>query len=431
MSAESAMNDELVGVGGDAPRGIGPFEPARLLPAVSLASYGEHLARYGPLPTRVDGLVDAVAASGLGGRGGAGFPTGTKLRAVAAGRRAPIVVANGTEGEPASAKDKVLLRHAPHLVLDGIEQTAAALGAREAILCVDRAHGDVIDSVGRALAERPGRRPKIQLATAPDRYVSGEESALVSWLNGGEAKPAFVPPRPFERGVRGRPTMLSNVETYAHIALIARYGPDWFRSLGSANAPGTVLTTVAGAVASPCVCETPGGWPLAALLDTAGGPVDGVQAVLVGGYFGTWVTPDALDHLTLDPAALASVGASTGCGLLAVLPIHSCPLREVARVTRWLADQGAGQCGPCVYGLDAIARTVEIEAEGRSAHSGDVRPLLDLVRGRGACRHPDGVARFVDSSLRVFADHVTAHRRHGPCAPGPAWLPTPATGGWR
>jgi NADH:ubiquinone oxidoreductase subunit F (NADH-binding) len=426
------LNDELAGDGRDLRPGIGPLEPARLLPAVSVASYGDHLDRYGALPARADGLVDAVAASGLRGRGGAGFPTGTKLRAVAAGRRAPVVVANGTEGEPVSAKDKVLLRHAPHLVLDGIDHTAAALGAREAILCVDRRHGDVIESVERALGERPGHRPRIQLAMAPDRYIAGEESALVSWLNGGEAKPAFVPPRPFERGVRSRPTMFSNVETYAHIALIARYGSDWFRALGTAEAPGTMLTTIAGAVAAPCVCETPGGTSLTALLDVAGGPVDGVQAVLVGGYFGTWVPPSALGDLTMDPSVLARAGASLGCGVLAVLPSSACPLQEVARVTRWLADQGAGQCGPCVHGLEAVAQTVEIEAEGRSTHRGaDIGPLLDLVRGRGACRHPDGVARFVDSSLRVFADHVAIHRHRGPCAPGPAWLATPTTGGWR
>ncbi|HVN50391.1 MAG TPA: NADH-ubiquinone oxidoreductase-F iron-sulfur binding region domain-containing protein [Acidimicrobiales bacterium] len=420
--------------------GLSPLEPARLLPAPATTSWPDHLDRYGPLPpsTRELGswLADEIEAAGVRGRGGAAFPTATKLRAVAAGARRPVVVANGTEGEPASAKDKVLLQLAPHLVLDGIELVAGALGASATYLCVDRAWPDVASSVERARAERAARGRNrgggdVQILAAPDRYVAGEESALVHWLNGGEARPTFVPPRAYERGVRGRPTFTSNVETYAQLALVARYGSEWYRALGTDDAPGTTLLTVTGGVAAPGVCEAAGGSPLAEVVATAGGPVDGVQAVLVGGYFGTWIEGRALGEVTIDPRSLGRFGASLGCGVVAVLPDHACPLHEVARVTRWLAGENAGQCGPCVLGLPAVADAVEQAAAGRSVTPRQILGLLELVRGRGACRHPDGVARFVDSSMRVFADHIAQHRRRGACPDRGALLPVPRTGGWR
>jgi len=406
---------------------------ARVLPSPATTDLHAHLDRYGPAPRPHRALFDEIERAGLRGRGGAAFPTATKLRAVAAGSRRPVVVANGTEGEPASAKDKVLLRFAPHLVLDGVEVVAEALGATSAHLCVDRAWSDVGDAVVRACAERGARRgvPRVEVLAAPDRYVAGEETALVHWLNGGEAKPTFVPPRPFERGVRGRPTLTSNVETFAQIGLIARFGSSWYRALGTPEAPGTTLLTVTGAVAAPGVCEAAGGTPLSEILLAAGGALDGVQALLVGGYFGTWVPGAALAQLTLDPASLSRHGASLGCGVVAVLPEHACPLQEVARVTRWLAGENAGQCGPCVYGLPAVADAVEVAASGGRVRPQQIVGLLDLVRGRGACRHPDGVARFVDSSIRVFADHVALHQRRGACPPQAPLLPVPATGGWR
>jgi NADH:ubiquinone oxidoreductase subunit F (NADH-binding) len=404
-------------------------------------AWDDHLDRYGPLPAVAAGLFDEVDAAGLRGRGGAAFPTATKLRAVAAGagRRRTVVVANGTEGEPASAKDKVLLQVAPHLVLDGVDVVAGLLGASETHLCVDRAWPDVAVAVERALAERTrsgrahrsGHTPRVQVQAAPDRYVAGEETALVHWLNGAEARPTFVPPRPFERGVRGRPTLTSNVETFAQIALVARFGADWYRSLGTPDAPGTTLLTVTGAVAAPGVCEAAGGTEIAGVLAAAGGPIDGVQAVLLGGYFGTWIAGDAVGQARLDERSLGRYGASIGCGVVGVLPVHACPLQEVARITRWMAGENAGQCGPCVHGLPAVADAVERAATGRSITPHQILDLLELVRGRGACRHPDGVARFVESSVRVFADHVARHRRHGACPAQSPLFPVPATGAWR
>ncbi|MEO9174978.1 MAG: proton-conducting membrane transporter, partial [Gaiellales bacterium] len=199
----------------------------------SPASLAQHVARFGDVPDRKGArLIDELEASGLAGRGGAGFPTHRKLRAVLGARRTPIVVANGMEGEPASAKDRFLLSVAPHLVLDGAVLAAAAVGAETVHVCVPRGPRSTRPALERAIEERRllGRDgPRIHLWSLPPRYVAGEETAVVSLLNGADARPTMTPPRPFERGVDGRPTLLQNVETLAHLALIARFGAAWFR----------------------------------------------------------------------------------------------------------------------------------------------------------------------------------------------------------
>ena len=378
-------------------------------------------------------MIAEVERSGLRGRGGASFPTATKLAAVSRRRRA-VVVVNATEGEPASRKDRVLLSLAPHLVLDGAALAADAVGATDVRVCVDRAQA--IETVSRAVEERAraGRdRVSMRLELTPDRYVSGEETALVHWLNGGEAKPTSVPPRPFERGVRGRPTLVQNAETLAHLALIARHGAAWFRSVGTAHDPGTALFTVTGSVPRTGVYEVPFGYAAASLLKAAGTDLTNVAGVLVGGYFGTWLSPSTIARTTLDSDSLRAAGASLGCGLVAAVPTDGCGLLELARVTRWLANQNAGQCGPCVNGLPAIADAVAALYHG-DRHRVAERNLnrwMDMVNGRGACKHPDGVVRFVSSGLHVFAEDIQRHRHNGPCSSPRPLLPVPATGGWR
>ena len=418
------------------PACVAAEDPARLTANPPTTQLEAHLARYGALPTDVRDLIARVDQAGLRGRGGAGFPTATKLRAVASRRGAAVVVANGTEGEPLSTKDKTLLRFAPHLVLDGAVLAARVTNAREIVLCIERdqpqlrtALATAIDERGRALRHEPS----IRIAETPHRYVAGEESALVHWINGGEAKPMFVPPRPFERGVHGRPTLVDNVETLAHLALIARFGPTWYRALGTTADPGTRLLTITGAVAAPGVYEMVGGSSISDALHAAGGDLAAIDAVLLGGYFGTWIPNADLPNLTMDPESLAGVDSSPGCGALFALPAGACGLAEAARVTEWLAAQNAGQCGPCVHGLAEMARGMAELVDGRHAHEAweEVGRLMGLVKGRGACRHPDGVVRFVLSSLRTFRDHAALHAERGPCPPAAALLPTPAIGGWR
>ncbi len=401
------------------------------VPAHGAMSLQAHLDTHGELPSsrrrdrRGDrrgaaALIDQIEQAGLGGRGGAGFPMAKKMHMVAAGRGKPIVVVNATEGEPASLKDRTLLETLPHLVLDGAALAARAIGAEEAILCVCESAVVGAERLAQAIVERehlPGHWPRIGLRNTPMGYVAGHESALVNHLNGGPGKPTFSPPMPFERGVRRRPTLVNNAETVAHVALIARHGPRWFRELGLADQPGSTLVTLSGPVAYPGVYEVEYGASLSSLVDAAGGTTTRVRAALLGGYAGTWVDGASLPRLALSNAHLAPHGASLGAGVVLLLSEAACPVAETARVTRWLAGESAGQCGPCVHGLDALAQTLEEICRG--SVRGDAMTRLEqlsrLINRRGACAHPDGTVRFVMSAVNVFAEELADHARYGPC----------------
>ena len=390
------------------------------------ATLADHLHRYGSLPIRTrrgasDDLIEVVDASGLQGRGGGAFPTGRKLRAVAEQRRRPVVLVNGAEGEPVSSKDQTLLHYVPHLVLDGAAVAAAAVGADEVTIAVGENAGGTIAILRSAIADREGRRidrVHFRVVTAPSRFVAGEETALVNWINGGPAKPTFTPPRPFERGLGGKPTLVQNVETLANLALIGRFGADWFRALGTRAEPGTALVTVSGAVRRPGVYEIPLGLPLHDLLDSAGGPSGPLSAFLIGGYFGGWIAADDVHGLTLADASLRKAGASLGARAIFALPASACGIVETARIAQYLANESARQCGPCLHGLDAIARALVQLAWGRAGRRERDPRLghwLGQVKGRGACRHPDGAVHLVESGLRVFAAEALIHER-GSCS---------------
>jgi NADH:ubiquinone oxidoreductase subunit F (NADH-binding) len=330
-----------------------------------------------------------------------------------------VVVANATEGEPASAKDRLLATRLPHLVLDGALLAGYAVGAEEVIVCVDRTRRDTVAALRRALAERIEQESSscaLRIALTPPRYVAGEETALVHWLNGGPSKPTLAPPRPFERGVGRRPTLVQNVETLAHLSQIAAFGDEWYRRLGPADEPGTALFTVSGAVAESTVLEAPIGTGGGALL-AAAGVARGARAVLVGGYFGTWLAASDLVRTPMSHAGLAPFGASPGAGVLVALPEAPCGLLETARILRWYAGESAGQCGPCAFGLPALAGVAVDLAAGR-AGSDDVARLrrwCGEIEGRGACRHPDGAVRLLRSALSVFAEDVEQHLGGHPC----------------
>jgi NADH:ubiquinone oxidoreductase subunit F (NADH-binding) len=364
-------------------------------------------------------LIDVIERSGLTGRGGAGFPTGRKLRSVAAAKRRPVVVANGAEGEPASAKDRLLLSRSPHLVLDGISLAAFAVGADRAFLALHRHEarlGANLEAAAEARAAAGIDEIPLEIVGIPGRYVSSEQSAIVQYLNGGPAVPTFSPPRTHERGFDGRPTLVNNVETLAHIALIARHGDRWFRSAGVPEAPGTMLVTVDGAVARPGVYEIELGMPVGAVLMLAGGLTEPPQAILTGGYFGTWLPAEIAWQLPLTRRDVTAAGGALGAGVIVALPESSCGLAETARVLRYLASETAGQCGPCVFGLPALADALaDLAYQGERRVAGQVFALIGLVEGRGACKHPDGAAQLARSAFRAFSADVAWHRERGPC----------------
>jgi NADH:ubiquinone oxidoreductase subunit F (NADH-binding) len=375
----------------------------------------EHAARFGRLPAGGSELIAEVGHARLGGRGGAWFPVHRKLSSVAAARGRRHVIVNGADSEPLSGKDTLLLQAVPHLVLDGAELVAQSVGATAIAICVP---ATMRASVQRAVDDRGHRNraksaPTMTVFPVPPRYTAGEASALAHLVESGVALPRSR--RPHESGVSGAATAVCNAETLAQLALIARYGGEWFRS-GE-----TMLVTLIG-VHRPGVFEVRAGAPGAAVLAAGGGPAVPWQAVLVGGYGGQWVPADAFAAAPFSVDGLAGLGATPGAGVLAGLPVGGCGLAETARLAGWLAGQSARQCGPCFNGLPAIADDLaritfnrDVVAKQRLAYR------LDVVDGRGACGHPDGAVGLVRSALRAFGDDLIRHLKTGPC-PG-AWSP--------
>jgi NADH:ubiquinone oxidoreductase subunit F (NADH-binding) len=417
--------------GPEVPRGGLP----RLLPdqGVFPVDLAAHLTRHGRLPYRGERgrLIAEAEAAGLTGRGGAAFPTHRKLAAVTGPGPAPVVMANGAEGEPASSKDKSLLWLSPHLVLDGLQLAAEATGAASGGLYLQR-NPRLWQRLRSAIADRGAAgldACRVELFDAPPRFLAGEESALAGRTSGGPALPGYRPARGPQRWTAGRPLLVQNVETLAHLALIARYGAAWFRGAGTADEPGSMLATRYLADGRSEVVEIPIGVPLAGLLGLpGGGPAPAAQAVLVGGYHGTWLPAAAARTLPLANAALRAHGAAVGAGVVAALPADRCGLAETARVARYLALESAGQCGPCFNGLPRIAAALGRLAAPRPDRD-TVTSLLrwaGLAAGRGACHHPDGTSRFVRSALTVFAAEITRHEQGRCSAPGGApFLPLP------
>ncbi|MFC6886364.1 NADH-quinone oxidoreductase subunit NuoF family protein [Actinomadura yumaensis] len=385
-----------------------------------------HLAVHGRLRTPVlDDLVSMAEKVDLRGRGGAGFPFARKLMAVAARVTHPsadravllpgeendrrrsgedaVVVVNAAEGEPGSAKDKVLLGRAPHLVLDGAQIAASALGTRRVVVAVE--DEEAARSVRAAIGERRMPARVVRLA---ERFISGESGAVVRAINGEVPVPPGRKVRAAESGVDGRPTLLSNAETFAQLAVLTSLGPDLYASAGTAEEPGTTLLTVGGTK----VVEAPFGTPLAAVLRHCDAPAG--QGVLVGGYHGLWLDPLAASRAVLSRAGMRAAGGTVGAGIVLPLARGTCPLGEVTRIASYLAAQSAGQCGPCRLGLPDVVRALNALADGAGTVE-DVRRAAGIGRGRGACTHPDGTARFVLSAVDAFAADIEVHRYGGTC----------------
>ena len=366
-------------------------------------------------------VLDHLEASGLTGRGGAAFPTFRKARLLREHRgHHKLVVVNAMEGEPAAHKDQTLLATNPHLVLDGARMLASTIGAKDIAMCVSRENVTTVNNLQRAIHERERRDERgvrFELHTPPQRYVAGEESALVHWLNDNESLPQFRATRPHVLRVGHASALVDNAETCANVALIGRYGAEWFRGVGTERSPGSVLVSVSGAVERPHVLEVALGTPLRTVLRHAGADTD-PQAVLLGGYGGSWLGAEHLDVAFADET-LVPLSASVGAGVVVVLARSGCGVAETQRIVRWMANESARQCGPCAFGLPALASDLaHLVNPGRDASDAYERLVerCGVINGRGACRHPDGVVRLVRSALRVFASDVDDHRRGHACA---------------
>ncbi|GAA4616155.1 NADH-quinone oxidoreductase subunit NuoF family protein [Actinoallomurus liliacearum] len=399
-------------------RYVGPPRLGRGLDRHQRIDQTAHRAVHGEFRRRsLRELLALAEEVDLRGRGGAAFPFARKLKAVVSAARRQdaqtVVLVNATEGEPASAKDKLLMSRAPHLILDGAMLAALALGAREVVIGVTDG-GRAGRSIRSAVVES-NLGGFVRVVRLPERFVTGEGGALVNGVNGAPALPPGRKVRAAERGVDGLPTLLSNAETFAQLALLSQLGADLYRAIGTPEEPGTVLLTVWGPSGRPVVVEAPAGTPLFQVLDL--GRADVGQGVLMGGYHGAWLTPTAANRARVSRADIARAGAALGAGIILPLAADVCPLGEVARVAVYMGMETAGQCGPCRLGLPALARSLRALAEGdsRSEALAAVRQGMQVVKGRGACHHPDGTSRFIASALEVFEEDVATHLAAGGC----------------
>jgi NADH:ubiquinone oxidoreductase subunit F (NADH-binding) len=392
-----------------APADLGPARtpadgPARLaLPGVESPGWGltDELALGFFAHASVSGVIEALQDAGLRGRGGAGFPAHIKWRTVADAPGPAVVVANGHEGEPASAKDRWLLTRRPHLVLDGLLLAARVVGADRAVVYVSSA--DSVAAATRAVADvtAAGLVPawlRLEVFQTMQGYVAGEETAVCRAINGGPALPLAKPPRPFESGVDGRPTLVSNVETLAHAAWIVRHGAAAFRAAGTGDSPGTALFTLTGAGLDGGVVEAPLGTTVGELFGAAGAPLQGTTGLLMGGWFGGVLHGD-LAALRCCHAEVAALGSGLGCASITVLGPDDDVLAVATELSGWYQAESARQCGVCINGTKAIHTTLTAMRDGDT--NPEYREKLarwgTTLPGRGACAFLDGAATLARS----------------------------------
>jgi NADH:ubiquinone oxidoreductase subunit F (NADH-binding) len=257
----------------------------------------------------------------------------------------------------------------------------------------------------------------MQLVAAPVGYVAGEATAVVHYLNEGDARPTFLDTRPHERGVAGHPTLVQNVESLVHAALIARFGDDWFRSAGRQATPGSALITVSRSNSRPTVLEIEYGTTIGEIAWLSGSAASGAT-VLLGGYFGGWAALDEVVDEPLDPASMRDRGLGFGCGVMSFRGSDECGVAATAEIMTYMAGATAEQCGPCVLGLANIAQATRRLADGGA--KGDelerIGRWVGLMKGRGACHHPDGAVGMLDSALAIFGEDFASHQVRHECA---------------
>jgi NADH:ubiquinone oxidoreductase subunit F (NADH-binding) len=351
-------------------------------------------------------LVQLLEQSGLTGLGGAAFSTATKVRA--AHEHGAALIVNACDGEIGAVKDAyVVEEHLPELV-----RGATLVAGRRVRYAAHR--GSATEARLRAAG--------LDVLAVPARYVSSEETSLISLAQGGLARPMtkrapFVMGGHDSDGRRISPTVVLNAETLWRVAQVVEHGPEWFRAHGLPDEPGPRLVGVGGAVPRPGVVATSTGTPLREIVAAAGGDLEASGPVILGGLGGVLLSRAEAASATWSTEGLRAYGGRPGSGVVHVLDASACPVAEVAAWLDHAAGESAGQCGPCMFGLPSIAADWREMAGGRSPAAARERLLrrTTSVSGRGACRFPDGVAGLATSALRVLADHLADHAS-GRCA---------------
>jgi NADH-quinone oxidoreductase subunit F len=414
-------------------RNIGPDRQPLDLAGYERAGGYEGLRRaLGMAPADV---TDLVKRSGLRGRGGAGFPTGTKWSFVPARAQAPgprYVVANADEMEPGTFKDRLLLEGDPHGLLEGMMIAAHAIEAEVGYVFLRDEYERAALALERALDEAhragrlgpdalgPGRPLALHLHRSAGRYMCGEETGLLNALEGRRAHPRTKPPYPQVCGLWGRPTVVNNVETLSNLPAILAHGPEWFGGLSRTRDAGTKLYGVSGRVKLPGLWELPMGVTTRELIEEhAGGMADGVRlrGVLPGGASTDFLVEEHLD-LPLDFDGLLPAGSRLGTGTAIVLDDRTCPVGMLRNLEHFFAQESCGWCTPCWSGLGWAERILAAleEGEGRAGDLETLERICGLCApGHTFCALAPGAVEPLQSALRWFRDDFERHVRERRC----------------
>jgi NADH-quinone oxidoreductase subunit F len=365
-------------------------------------------------------VIEEVKASGLRGRGGAGFPTGLKWSFMPRGAPGQkYVVCNSDESEPGTCHDRDILRYNPHALIEGMAIGGYAMGAtvgynyiRGEFLAepVPRFEAALAEAYGAGLLGRDilgsGVDFDLHSFVGAGAYICGEETALLESLEGKQGKPRFKPPFPANFGLYGRPTTINNTQSFASVPYILRKGAKWFADLGTANAGGTVIFSVSGHVNRPGNFELPLGIPFRELLEIAGGVRDGnaLKAVIPGGSSVPVLPAEAIMDCNMDYDSLRKAGSAVGSAAVIVMDETTCMVRVLERITRFYKAESCGQCTPCREGTGWMNRVVRriLDGEGRSEDLDLLVGVANQIEGHTICALGDAAAWPVQSFVRHF-----------------------------
>ncbi len=400
----------------------------------TLAAY-EQLGGYSALDKALgrtqDDVIELVKASGLRGRGGAGFPAGMKWGFIPQGDNKPhYLVVNADESEPGTCKDIPLMMASPHTLVEGVIISSYAIRANLAFIYVRGEVLHVVRRLQRAVQEAylaghlgkdihgSGFDLDVIVHAGAGAYICGEETALLDSLEGRRGQPRLRPPFPAVAGLYACPTVINNVETIASVPCILANGADWFSSMGTDKSKGMTLYSLSGHVNRPGQYEAPLGITLRQLLDVAGGVRDGHELKFwtPGGSSTPLLTAEHLD-VPLDYEGVGAAGSMLGTKALQIFDETTCVVRAVLRWTEFYKHESCGKCTPCREGTWWLVQTLTRLEQGQGTEA-DLETLVDLcdnIVGRSFCALADGAAAPITSSIQFFRDEYLEHLRVGAC----------------
>jgi len=377
-------------------------------------------------------LVELVKASGLRGRGGAGFPAGVKWSFLPKGVYPRYLVCNADEGEPGTFKDRVLIEHDPHGLIEGIIISSYACQVELAFIYIRGEYAFGAERLERAIEQAyergylgqdilgSGYDLELVVHRGAGAYICGEETALLTSLEGERGHPRLKPPFPASEGVYRKPTIINNVETLFNVPFIVQHGAEWYKGFGTERSPGPKLFCVSGHVKKPGIYELPLGTPLRTLIyDCAGGPLDGkpIKAVIPGGASTPMLPAEAITRVNLDFESLLEAGSMLGSGAVIVIGQGTCIVRVVERLTAFFRHEDCGQCLPGREGIDWLYKILHRIENGQGREE-DLDLLLDIcanIGGKSLCPLGDAALGPITSSIRHFRDEYLYHTREKRC----------------